>query len=105
MRNNSMPLVCLLALVAGSSTAQTLPAYLDVTKAQIHSEKSKEYEDGVRKLIEVNRKYKGDRWVTLSTEYGETGTYMFSSSRENLAGVEAGGDAFMKALKEGMGPL
>ena len=105
MRKNSMPLVCLFAVAAGAAMGQTLPAYLDITKAQIHSERSREYEDGVRKLIEVNRKYKGDRWIALTTEYGDTGTYMFSSSRENLAGVEAGGEVFMKALKEGLGPL
>lgn len=105
MRKAWIPVVCLAAATAGLAKAQSLPVYLDLSRSQVRGEKSKDFEDAVHKLIEVNRKYKGDRWVALTTEYGESGTYLFSSSRDSMAAVESGGEAFMKALKEGMGPL
>jgi hypothetical protein len=85
--------------------AQTGADYLDLTRVQVRGDKSKEFEDAVKKMAEVNRKYKGDRWVALSTEYGEFGGYSFSSTRENMAAVETGMGAFRKALKEGLGPI
>jgi hypothetical protein len=105
MKKAWIPVVCLAAYVAGTARAQSLPVYLDLSRSQVRGEKSKEYEDAIHKIIEVNRKYKGDRWIALTTEYGETGTYLFSSSRDSMAAIETGGDAFMKAIKEGMGPL
>jgi len=105
MRKNSLFAVCLFAFAAISAIAQSRPAYLEVSKAQVRGDKSKEYDDAIHKLIDVNRKYKGDHWIALTTEYGDTGTYLFSSSRDTLASVETGGEAFMKALKEGLGPM
>jgi hypothetical protein len=85
--------------------AQTGADYLDLTRVQVRGEKSKDFEDAIKKMAEVNRKYKGDRWVALSTVYGEFGGYTFSSTRENMAAVESGMGAFERALKEGLGPL
>jgi hypothetical protein len=96
---------CGLVVSVCSMLAQTAPAYLDIGRAQVRAEKSKEYEDAVKKLVEVNRKYKGDQWIALSAEYGESGTLIFSSSRENMGAVETGGQAFMKALTRGLGPM
>ena len=105
MSRTHVGLVCLLSVATGMAFGQTRAAYLEVSKAQVKSDRSKEWEDGVKKLVDINRRLKGDHWVTLETLYGDSGSFLFSSSRENLAAVESGSDAFMRALKEGMGPL
>jgi hypothetical protein len=89
---------CAMAQVTGAD-------YLDLTRVQVRGDKTKEFEDTIKKMVDANRKFKGDRWIALSTEYGDFGGYSFSSTRENFAAVEAGQGAFMNALKEGFGPL
>ena len=105
MRQTAMAPVCGFVLTSACAMAQTGADYLDMTRVTVRGDKTKEFEDTVKKLVEVNRKYKGDRWVALSTEYGDFGGYTFSSTRENLAAVETGMGAFAKALKEGLGPM
>ena len=105
MRRMVMAGACGIVLTSACAMAQSTTDYLDMTRVQVRGDKGKEFEDAVKKLAEVNRKYKGDRWVALSTEYGEFGGYTFSSTRENLAAVETGMGAFQKALQEGLGPM
>lgn len=105
MRTIVPAVVCGCLLTSAGLMAQAPPEYLDVIRVQVRGDKIKEYEDLIKKLIDVNRKYKGDRWIALQTEYGDFGGYTFSSSRQNLAAVETGMNAFQKALKEGLGPL
>jgi len=104
MRKHQLFVLPALAVACTCAVAQTLPTYLEISHAHVKGERSKEFEDGIRKLVDVERRLKGDRWVAISTEYGEP-RIMFSSSRENMAAVESGVEAFMKALKEGMGPF
>jgi hypothetical protein len=94
--------VCGFLFAGACAFAQVGADYLDMTRVQVRGDKTKEFEDAIKKMAEVNRKYKGDRWVALSTEYGEFGGYSFSSTRENMAAVEAGMGAFRNALKEGL---
>ena len=105
MRRMVMVGLCSFVLTSACAMAQTGADYLDMTRVQVRGDKGKEFENAVEKLAEVNREYKGDRWVALSTEYGEFGGYTFASTRENLAAVETGMCAFQKALKEGLGPM
>src|SRR3954452_22277751 len=105
MGRNVTAAICGLLLTGACAVAQTGVDYLDLTRLQVRGDKSKEFEDAIKKLVDVNRKYKGDRWVALSTEYGEFGQYSFSSTRANMAAVESGMTAFQNALKEGLGPL
>ena len=105
MRRIVTAAVCGIVLTGACALAQTGGDYLDLTRVQVRGEKSKEFEDTIKKMVEVNRKYKGDRWVALSTAYGEFGGYSFSSARENLAAVETGMNMFEKAMKEGLGVL
>ncbi len=105
MRTRLFAAVCGLALPIGSAMAQPAPSYLDIGRAQVRPDKSKEYEDGVKKLVAANRKFKGDRWIALSVEYGETGTILFSAARENMGAIETGIETFMKALTDGLGPM
>jgi hypothetical protein len=92
-------------MTGASAMAQMGAQYLDITHVQVRGEKSKDFEDAIKKMAEVNRKYKGDRWVALSTEYGDFGQYTFSATRDNLGDVETGMTAFQKALKEALGPM
>ena len=94
-----------LLIIGACAMAQSTTDYLDTTRVQVRGDKTKDFEDAIKKLAEVNRKYKGDNWIALSTEYGEFGGYTFSSPRSNLAAVETGMSAFQKALKEGLGPM
>src|ERR1035437_8492464 len=80
---------CGFLLTSACAMAQTGADYLDLTRVQVRGDKSKEFEDAVKKMAEVNRKYKGDRWVALSTEYGEFGGYSFSSGRRSPHGRRA----------------
>src|SRR3954470_15458854 len=105
MGRNVTIAICGLLLGGVSAVAQTGADYLDLTRVQVRGDKSKEFEDAIKKMAEVNRKYKGDRWVALSTEYGDLGGYSFSSTRQNMEAVETAMGAFQNALKEGMGPL
>src|SRR5438270_11586695 len=95
--------VCGCLLTSACLMAQAPAAFLDVTRVQVRGDKVKEFEDTIKKLAEVNRKYKGDHWLALTTEYGEFGNYTFSTPRENLSAVESGMDAMQTALKEGLG--
>jgi len=97
--------VCGFVLAGAGAMAQTPPEYLDITHVQVRSDKGKDFEDAIKKMADVNRRYKGDRWVALSTEYGDFGGYLFTSQRAKLADVETGMSAFQKALKEGLGPM
>jgi hypothetical protein len=94
-----------LLLTGACAVAQTGADYLDLTRVQVRGDKSKEFEDAIKKMADANRKYKGDRWVALSTEYGDFGGYSFSSTRQNMEAVETAMGAFRNALKEGLGPL
>jgi hypothetical protein len=84
--------------------AQTPVTYLDVLKVHVRGEKRKDYEDAVKRLADVQRRYKGDRWIALGTEYGDSGALMFVSMRESLGAIETAYGAFEKATKEGLGP-
>ncbi|HYW41501.1 MAG TPA: hypothetical protein VE959_01510 [Bryobacteraceae bacterium] len=105
MRKTALAAVCGFVLAGAGAMAQTGADYLDITRVQVRADKGKEFEDSIKKLVEVNRKYKGDHWIAMSTEYGDFGGFSFSSTRENYAAVETGMGAFQKALKEGLGPM
>lgn len=106
MHTTRFGIVCLIAAAAaGSAFGQAPAAYLEVSKARVKPERLKEWEDGVKKLIDIQRRLKGDHWLTLSTEFGDSGSFLISTARENFAASQTGMDAFMKALKEGMGTL
>ena len=104
MYKATLAVVCGFALAGSYAAAQSRPEYLDIMQVKVRPDKTKDYEDGIKKLADVNRKHQGDRWIALSTEYGDAGTLMFSSSRDNLAAIESSYTVFEKAMKEGLGP-
>jgi hypothetical protein len=95
--------LCVLA-IAGLASAQNRSVYQEVSTAHVKMERVKDWEDNVHKLIDVNRRLKGDTWITLQTEFGDSGAFLISTARRDMASVQSGMEAFMRALKEGMGP-
>jgi hypothetical protein len=104
MLTTRLGFVCLLAAAASPIFSQSMPMYLELSRAQVKSDRVREFEEGGKRIADLNRRLKGDRWIALSTEYGDSGTYLFSSSRENMAAIETGMEAFMRSMKEGLGP-
>jgi hypothetical protein len=105
MRQTILAALCGVVLTGTCAMAQTGADYLDITRVHIRGDKTKEFQDAIKKMVEVERKYKGDRWIALSNEYGDANVMQFSATRANLAAVETDMEAFGKALKEGMGPM
>lgn len=91
----------LLAAVSGLAQ-QGAGEYLDTLKVKVRPDRIREYEASVKKLVDINRKA-GDRWVAYSTEFGDLGTFYFSSRREKMADIETGFANFEKAGKEFLG--
>jgi hypothetical protein len=77
MRKIVTAAVCGFVLMGASAMAQMPAEFLDITHVQVRSDKGKEFEDAIKKLADVNRRYKGDRWIALTTEYGDFGQYSF----------------------------
>jgi hypothetical protein len=96
-------LICGFVIASGCAIAQPPTAFLDILKVHVRPEKRKDYEDAIKRLAEVNRKFKGDRWIAISTEYGDSGSLIFASLRDNMASIETAYGAFEKAMKEGFG--
>jgi quinol monooxygenase YgiN len=89
---------------AVAAAAQTPTGIVDMFVVKVKPDKRMDFDAVGKKIAEANRKNKGDRWIAYSVEYGEQNTVMFSSVRENYAAIDAGGEAFMSALKEAYGP-
>lgn len=96
-------LLCVAALACGVSAAEDVSEFLDVYVVHIKPEKRAEFEASVKKMVEANRKNNGDTWLTYTTEYGEAGTYYFSSPRTGFASIETASASFMKALTTSFG--
>ena len=83
---------------------QVMSDYLEVFTVKIRPEKRTDFDSVNRKIAEVNRKAKGDKWTAMEVEYGEGNTVQFVSQRENYAGIESGMTAFMSAANTAYGP-
>jgi hypothetical protein len=96
-------------LVLSALAAVSLPAqmarseYLDLYIVKVKPEKHADFEAIARKIVDANRKYHGDNWLTFRTEYGDNDTIYFSSPRENLAAIDSAAESFRNALKESFG--
>jgi hypothetical protein len=77
--------------------------YLDVYIVQVKPDKVADFTALARKMVDANRRYNGDHWLTQSTVYGQGYTYAFVSWRQNYAEVDKRTDAFMDALDKAYG--
>jgi len=77
--------------------------YLDVYTVKIRPEKIADFTSIAKKMVDANRRYNGDHWLTQAVVYGEGDTYTFVSLRENYADIDKGSEAFMSALNKAYG--
>lgn len=91
--------VCLAAPVAVQAQGDYLDAYI----VKVKPEKTAEFNAIAKKMVDANRRYNGDNWLTMETMYGEGETYVFISTRQDYADVEKATDAFMGAIHKAYG--
>ena len=77
--------------------------YLDVLVVKVKPEKAVEFNAVAKKMADANRRYNGDRWLALETVYGESNTFVFTSTRQDYADVDKGNEAFTAALNKAYG--
>jgi hypothetical protein len=91
--------VCLAAPVA----VQAQGDYLDIYIFKVKPEKLADFQALTKKWADANRRFNGDRWLTLETVYGEGNVYQFTSVRKDYADVDKGNEAEMLAVNKAFG--
>jgi hypothetical protein len=97
-------IMALALCMAGAANAQMQPGYVDVEIFKIKPDKRADFDALCRKTTDANRRYKGDTFLALQTEYGEQNTVLFVSTRENYAAIDKAMTAFTGAMKEAYTP-
>src|SRR5712692_6170831 len=103
MQSRIFRTLCLGALFSLAAIGQNPEGYLDVYIAKVKPEKRAEFDAVNKRMVDLNRRGKGDYWLAAETMYGEMNTVYFTSQRQNYADVEKGFDAFMGALAKPAG--
>ncbi len=91
------------ALFASIAAAQQPSGYLDVMIVKVKPDKRADFDAIVKKIVDVNRRHQGDRWVASEVMYGEGNTVSFTSGRETLGDIDKGSDQFLNAMSEAYG--
>jgi len=91
--------VCLAAPIV----VQAQGDYLDIYIAKVKPEKLPDFQALTRKWVDANRRFNGDRWLTLETVYGEGNVYQFTSFRKDYADVDKTNEATMLAATKAFG--
>ncbi|MGH9747497.1 MAG: hypothetical protein ACRD59_15485 [Candidatus Acidiferrales bacterium] len=78
--------------------------YLDTFRVKVKPEKSTEFNALTKKWTDANRRFDGDRWLTLQTVYGDNDMYVFVSTRASYADIDKANDAVMGAIGKAFGP-
>jgi quinol monooxygenase YgiN len=78
--------------------------YLDAYRVKVKPEKSAEFNALTKKWTDANRRYSGDRWLTLQTVYGDSDVYVFTSTRSSYADIDKANEAVMGAVNKAFGP-
>lgn len=98
----------LATLSLGLFACSLLPAqmgdYLDIFVVQVKPDKRADFDAIGRKIVEANRKPKGDRWLAMENTYGTGNVVSFVSHRANYAAIDQASKDFMSALNEALGP-
>lgn len=97
----SITFALLTAAAAAAQPAAT--GYLDVYSVRVKPDKRPQFDAIAKKWATANRAHKGDNWVAYQVEYGEQNTLYFVGTRADYAGVDAGMNAFMGAIKTSYG--
>jgi hypothetical protein len=90
-------------MLAMPALAQLEGGYLDVFIADVKPEKRAEFDAINKKMVDANRRNKGDSWLAFETIYGPGNRVTFVSTRRNYAEAEKGYELFMGAMGKALG--
>ncbi len=90
--------------LALTAAAQSDGGYLDLYIVKVKPEKRAEFEAISKKIVDANRRNKGDTWIASETTFGEQNTVFFWSRRDTYAGIEKGESMFEGAVAKAFGP-
>jgi len=96
----SFAALLLAGLSAGMMTGQEPAAYLDYFVVKVKPEKRAEFDAVNKKIVSLNKRNKGDAWLTTETMYGENNVVTFTSLRGGFGDIQKGMDMFMGALSK-----
>jgi hypothetical protein len=91
--------LCLAAPIA----VQAQGDYLDVFVVKVKPEKLADFQALTKKWADANRRFNGDRWLTLEAVYGEGNIYQFTSTRKDYADIDKTNEAVMAAANKAFG--
>lgn len=103
MRRKGFCALVLVALFIGAAAGQAPEGYLDVFVAKVKPEKRAEFDAVMKKIVDANRRHKGDVWIAAETIYGDWNTVYFTSLRQNYAEAEKAFEGFFGALAKAAG--
>jgi quinol monooxygenase YgiN len=96
-------LAALTIMLAAGAAAQMQDEYLDIGINKIKPDRRADFDALNKKIVDANRRHKGDLWLAYQVEYGEQNTVYFVATRKNMAAIDQGFTAFMAAMKEAFG--
>jgi hypothetical protein len=77
--------------------------YLDEYIVKIKPEKVADFTALAKRVADANRRFDGDRWIAMETNYGEGNTYAFVSIRKDYADVEKNAGSFVVPMQKAYG--
>ena len=103
MKNRFFTGLMLAGILAAPIAAQMQEGYLDVDIAKVKMGKRSEFDSISKRMVEINRKNKGDTWLAYQVMYGEPNTISFVSTRTSYGAAEQGMKVFEGALTKAVG--
>jgi hypothetical protein len=91
--------VCLAAPLAVHAQGD----YLDVYIVKVKPEKVADFQALTKKWADANRRFNGDRWLTMEVLYGEGNVYQFTSTRKDYAEIDKVNEAVEAAANKAFG--
>jgi hypothetical protein len=93
-----------ISVLAAPSTVRAQGGYLDDFIVRVKPDRVAQFEALGKKIADANR-HDGDRWLAMTTFYGESNTYVFTSLRASYADIDKGAEMFMGSLDKSMGKM
>ncbi len=103
MKNQFVGGLLLAGLLAAPLAAQMPEGYLDMYIAKVKMGKRVEFDSINKRMVELNRKNKGDAWLAYELTYGDDNTVYFVSSRTSYGAAEEGTNAFEGSMAKSLG--
>ena len=103
MKNRFFAGLLLTGILNAPIAAQMPEGYLDVFAARVKMGKRAEFDAINKRMVDINRKNKGDTWLAYEVVYGDASTVYFTSTRANFAAIDEGVKAFEGAMTKALG--